>query len=1222
LATLSDPPASVEDGGTAFFRALAENVPAIVFTTNPAADDVEYFNRRWYEYTGQTPAQARHGGHLTCVHPDDLGRLKGELGRIYASGCEGIAEGRYRRRDGAYRWHRITFAPYRDPAGRVERWLGTISDIHSERSAQGAFRAIADSVPVLAWSATADGRIDYLNARWAERIADPAVLSGGVARKIVHPDDLETVLSAWHRALETGHDFRYRHRIRMRDGEYRWHEATATAERDESGMVLRWYGAAIDIHDDVTLREALRDADMVTRLIRELAQRTPTLLFTAAPDGRIEFVNDRWTDVLGVEPQDLAGHGWTRVVHADDLPQIVTALRAHRRSGEPYLGEWRFKRSDRAYRWIEIRAEAQRDADGRIVRWYGAGIDIDRQRRAIDALDRLVERAVDTTASPDLDTTLSLIATASLAGIADISVFDLLDAQGSARRVVVGTPNVPAAETQAVSAFDIRRYGLAYPLADAIRERRSILIPVISDAFVESHVAGSERQAAWRASSARSMIITPIISGDAVLGALTLLRTLSGVPFDTRDVLVVEEIARRSAIAIENIRLVEIARAVVTERDERFRQIADATPQLIWVCDARGKVLWVNARWLQFTGQSFADALDEGWRTIVHPDDEDEAQRRWREAAANGEAYECEYRLRGQDGGFRWFLGRAIAVRTTDGTLWYGSNTDIDDARRAARTLRVFADIGEALSESLGLAATLDAVMRVVVPEYADWAFIALLDEAGDQRVAAVYHDDPLKSAALAATIGKIYARVRRENAAATAMRLREPLLFQHATYADGTANVEPEILNDFSRVAGYESVVVVPLIVGSTPRGTLTMCMSRHGRHFHSGDLPFFTELGRRIAPAIANAELYERERRVAQLFQEAALPAALPAANGYIFSAIYEAGRAEALVGGDWYDAFGLLDGRIVISIGDVAGSGLRAAVTMSNIRQAVRGVAHVHADCELMLEAADRALRTDIPDSFATAFVGVIDAVAGTLSYKSAGHPAALIRRPNGVIEELRTGGLPLGLRSADRSPPDVTRLDVGSSIYLYTDGLIESTHDMLAGERRLRDAIEHTHGVDPAERARAISGAVLVDGSRDDVAILCVSVVERRQPRRWTVDVRDVGATTRMRAEILAALDLRERAPLWNHAAELILAEIIGNLARYAPADVEFVLESEESRPVLHVLDNGPGFEFLPKLPPDLLAESGRGLFLISALAADFNVTRRAGRGSHLRVVFAA
>ena len=108
-----------------------------------------------------------------------------------------------------------------------------------------------------------------------------------------------------------------------------------------------------------------------------------------------------------------------------------------------------------------------------------------------------------------------------------------------------------------------------------------------------------------------------------------------------------------------------------------------------------------------------------------------------------------------------------------------------------------------------------------------------------------------------------------------------------------------------------------------------------------------FLEEVARRSALAIANAQLYAREHRVAEALQAASLPRRLPEIDGIALDAIYVPGRSEAQIGGDWYDAFALADGRIVVSIGDVAGSGLDAAVTMSSMRQIIRGIAQVHAD-----------------------------------------------------------------------------------------------------------------------------------------------------------------------------------------------------------------------------------------------------------------------------------
>jgi len=160
-----------------------------------------------------------------------------------------------------------------------------------------------------------------------------------------------------------------------------------------------------------------------------------------------------------------------------------------------------------------------------------------------------------------------------------------------------------------------------------------------------------------------------------------------------------------------------------------------------------------------------------------------------------------------------------------------------------------------------------------------------------------------------------------------------------------------------------------LPLVADGAPVGTLHLSGSG------STDVRLLRAVAERCARALANARRFERERHVALTFQNAALVSDLPNGSGYRFDAIYEAGRAEALIGGDWYDAFRLADGRFVVSIGDVVGSGLQAAIAMVNVRQTVRGVAQVHPDPALMLEAAERTLRAQHPDRFVTAFVGVI-------------------------------------------------------------------------------------------------------------------------------------------------------------------------------------------------------------------------------------------------------
>lgn len=381
----------------------------------------------------------------------------------------------------------------------------------------------------------------------------------------------------------------------------------------------------------------------------------------------------------------------------------------------------------------------------------------------------------------------------------------------------------------------------------------------------------------------------------------------------------------------------------------------------------------------------------------------------------------------------------------------------------------------------------------------------------------------------------------------------------------------------------------------------------------------------GRRLALQVRKLSgLYERERHVAQRFQEAAMPRALPQIPGITFSAVYHPATNDARVGGDWYDAAQLPDGRVILSIGDVCGFGLDAAVAMANVRQVVRGVAQIHPDPATMLDAADRTLHAEDPDRIVTAFVGVFDPVTSLLAYASAGHPRPLVRHADGIVSELVAGGLPLGLPIpiAPRITHSAT-LPPGTLLVLYTDGVTEATHDLLAGEKRLREVVGDAATLDAANVAETIGAAVIPAVSNDDVAILTLAIAaDSFGPDvllRWAFDPSDASAAQKVRAEYIADLARGGVAERDLNTAELIFSELLGNVVRHAPGTVDVVLDRGTPHPVLHVLDQGPGFGYRPKLPLDLLCERGRGLFIVSELTEEFVVTERPGGGSHARAI---
>ncbi|HEU5300527.1 MAG TPA: SpoIIE family protein phosphatase [bacterium] len=235
---------------------------------------------------------------------------------------------------------------------------------------------------------------------------------------------------------------------------------------------------------------------------------------------------------------------------------------------------------------------------------------------------------------------------------------------------------------------------------------------------------------------------------------------------------------------------------------------------------------------------------------------------------------------------------------------------------------------------------------------------------------------------------------------------------------------------------------------------------------------------------------------REIATILQQSLLPSHLPDLPGGRLSAWYGSSVHESEVGGDWYDAFILPDGRVGLSIGDVVGRGLMAAVLMGEIRQAIRVAAMDAATVGAVMIRADHALRLGGREGFVTAVFGVLDARRHRFTYSTAGHPCPFVGSPDGTVTELPGRrfplGLPYGAPHIDWSEWE-TPLPAGSLLVLYTDGLVEQTRDPERGRAMLQAAIREeivVPGENPAGRIvrRVVGGRSLTD----DVAVLTLRV----------------------------------------------------------------------------------------------------------------------------------
>ena len=240
-----------------------------------------------------------------------------------------------------------------------------------------------------------------------------------------------------------------------------------------------------------------------------------------------------------------------------------------------------------------------------------------------------------------------------------------------------------------------------------------------------------------------------------------------------------------------------------------------------------------------------------------------------------------------------------------------------------------------------------------------------------------------------------------------------------------------------------------------------------------------------------------YSAEKRVADTLQQAFVQRRLPKVASLAIDAVYVPAAEERLVGGDWYDALDMGNKGIFLVIGDVAGHGVEAAVTMSRARDEVFAAAVVEPDPAAVLVRVNEALVRQ-EAGMITAVVGLVDENAREFRYAIAGHPPPLLVKRGETPARLECGELPLGVTTGVVYKAHSVKLPPGSALVLYTDGAIEQSHDIIAGESALSHAVVST--IDRPDAAREIYRAIFTDASpRDDVAILTVQVTgDVRQP----------------------------------------------------------------------------------------------------------------------------
>ncbi|MCK4268715.1 MAG: SpoIIE family protein phosphatase, partial [Actinomycetia bacterium] len=303
-------------------------------------------------------------------------------------------------------------------------------------------------------------------------------------------------------------------------------------------------------------------------------------------------------------------------------------------------------------------------------------------------------------------------------------------------------------------------------------------------------------------------------------------------------------------------------------------------------------------------------------------------------------------------------------------------------------------------------------------------------------------------------------------------------------------------ICQDSKKLLGLDCLVAVPIVAKGNVLGVLELFAPVH-RRLADRERRIVITMADQLASAIENANLYSKERNIANILQETLLTVP-EKIEGISFGHLYRSATAEpAKAGGDFYDLFELEHDKVGIVIGDVSGKGLKAASITSLVKNTVKAYAYQHpSPAKVIAMTNDVVIKASDPSSFVTLFFGILDKESGVLLYCNAGHPQPIVARKLSMVSLLKTGSPVIGVfKDMEYEDLEETLRD-DDILFIYTDGAIEARREReLFGEERLVSLIKDLHSIETRELPQRVFDKVFdfAQGTMaDDTALLAISL----------------------------------------------------------------------------------------------------------------------------------
>jgi PAS domain S-box-containing protein len=875
-------------------------------------------------------------------------------------------------------------------------------------------------------------------------------------------------------------------------------------------------------------------------VVADVIGQAPTAVVAVDTGLRVAVWNPAAERLFGIAADAAVGRLLLDLIVPENRHGLARQIGERAAAGSTWQGEFDVRRGDGSPLRVHAAVGPLADGDGHTVGIVAVVLEAERADEADRGrrLELLVQTSEILAASVDPRTGLQSVARIAAAWLSDLVVIDLLDADGRLERAAVACSRPEQTEL----ADELRAFPPS-PDSPSIRrvlhECRAEVVANLTEEILRERIHDARHLDIVQRLGIRSAMFVPLAARGRVLGVMLLAGGGERSPFGPPDLAMAEDIARRVALALDGAGLLREAREAarvarslqrITDAALAHLELDDLLPEVldrlhselgtdsaaVLLTDVSGTTLEMRAA-LGFErspeplrirfGTGVAGRIAEAVEPMVFDDlgPSDFVNDSLRAAGVRsmlGAPLRIGHRVLGvvQVGSVerRQFSPDDIElIELAAGRFALAvDHAHLYSAETLARgRLTLLAEASEVLGESLDYRAALARLAPVLVPWLADWC---LIEVTGEPAAGLAAHADP----SMTQLVEKLGGTEDGDRAVARVARTGTAELAAEASTAFLVAPEDGDRRGALERL-GLRSAMVVPLRSRGRTHGAIILATSLSERRYDESDLAFAVELARRAATAVDTARLYQDRDQVARTLQRTLLPPTLPDIPYAEIAAIYHPAGAGSEIGGDFYDAFEAGDGGWAIAIGDVCGKGAAAAAITGLARHTLRATAFREPSPRAILERLNRALLREVrEESFCTVAAGRITEHerGALLTASSGGHPAPLVLRSDGTVEDATVPGTLLGIYSDIEVHDRRTVLEPGDAVVFYTDGVTEERRGgEQFGEERLRELLEGCTGLSATGIAERVERGVLEFqpvAPADDIAVVVLRITAPR------------------------------------------------------------------------------------------------------------------------------